>query len=57
MRGFFHLAFIVSAFDSADIRKAGIVLDAIEIGNEPDAYGTRSVMRNASYDGSQYVAE
>ena len=57
MRGFFHLAFIVSAFDSVDIRKAGIVLDAIEIGNEPDAYGTTSLVRNSSYDSPKYVTE
>ncbi|KAJ2921628.1 hypothetical protein H1R20_g15468, partial [Candolleomyces eurysporus] len=57
MRGFFHLASIVNAFTSAEIRKAGIVLDAIEIGNEPDAYGTTSTLRNSSYDSSKYVTE
>ncbi|RXW18138.1 hypothetical protein EST38_g7719 [Candolleomyces aberdarensis] len=57
MRGFFHLASIVNAFTSAEIRKAGIVLDAIEIGNEPDAYGTTSTLRNSSYDSSEYVTE
>ncbi|KAG6900580.1 hypothetical protein C0993_008297 [Termitomyces sp. T159_Od127] len=47
---------IVKAFSSSAIRNAGIVLDAIEIGNEADLYRNNGA-RPRSYNIGQYVKE
>ncbi|KAG6879675.1 hypothetical protein C0992_012973 [Termitomyces sp. T32_za158] len=47
---------IVRAFSSSAIRNAGIVLDAIEIGNEADLYRNNGA-RARSYNIAQYVKE
>ncbi|KAF9565353.1 glycoside hydrolase family 79 protein [Agrocybe pediades] len=47
---------IVKAFASSAIRNAGITLDAIEIGNEPDLYKNNG-LRSSSYTSTQYVQE
>ncbi|KAG6826758.1 hypothetical protein H0H92_014548 [Tricholoma furcatifolium] len=47
---------IVQAFGSSAIQNAGIVLDAIEIGNEADLYKNNGA-RPSSYNIAQYVTE
>lgn len=47
---------LVKAFASSDITGAGIVLDAIEIGNEADLYKNNG-LRASSYSSTQYVKE
>ncbi|KAG5716858.1 hypothetical protein E4T56_gene3419 [Termitomyces sp. T112] len=47
---------IVKAFSSSAIRNSGIVLDAIEIGNEADLYRNNGA-RPQSYNVAQYVRE
>ncbi|KAG6887825.1 hypothetical protein C0995_012372 [Termitomyces sp. Mi166 len=47
---------IVKAFSSSAIRNAGIVLDAIEIGNEADLYPNNGA-RPRSYNIAQFVKE
>jgi len=47
---------MVEAFDSPVIKDRGIVLDAIEIGNEPDLYPGNG-HRPGNYTSTQYVNE
>lgn len=47
---------ILKAFSSPDIVKAGIHLDALEIGNEADLYKNNG-LRATTYNISQYVKE
>ncbi|TFK40176.1 glycoside hydrolase family 79 protein [Crucibulum laeve] len=47
---------IAKAFRSSAIKDAGIVLDAIEIGNEPDLYMNNG-LRARNYSSSQYTNE
>ncbi|KAJ3558263.1 hypothetical protein NP233_g11543 [Leucocoprinus birnbaumii] len=47
---------IVKAFGTSAIKSQGIVLDAIEIGNEPDLYGGNG-HRPSGYTSTQYVKE
>ena len=47
---------IVKAFSSPSIKGAGILLEAIEIGNEPDLY-PKNGARSSTYTVSQYVSE
>ncbi|KAG6820481.1 hypothetical protein H0H93_016543 [Arthromyces matolae] len=47
---------IMKAFNSAAIRNAGIVLEAIEIGNEADLYNHNGA-RASNYNIAQYVKE
>ncbi|PFH52890.1 glycoside hydrolase family 79 protein [Amanita thiersii Skay4041] len=47
---------IAAAFASDAIKQAGIVLDAIEIGNEADLYRNNGA-RPANYNATQYVAD
>ena len=47
---------IVEAFTSPAIKDRGIVLDAIEIGNEPDLYPGNG-HRPGNYTSTQYVKE
>ncbi|KAG6820318.1 hypothetical protein H0H93_002405 [Arthromyces matolae] len=49
-------AAISKAFSSAEIKRAGIVLDFIEIGNEPDLYKNNG-LRPATYNVTQWVEE
>lgn len=46
---------IVNAFATSAVKGQGIVLDAIEIGNEPDLYGGGH--RAKGYTSTQYVKE
>lgn len=47
---------IVNAFSSPAIKDAGIVLEAIEIGNEADFY-MKNRVRPKTFTSKQYVAE
>ena len=47
---------IVNAFSSSSFKDAGIVLEAIEIGNEPDLYANNGG-RPSPYTVSQYISE
>ncbi|PIL36362.1 hypothetical protein GSI_00050 [Ganoderma sinense ZZ0214-1] len=47
---------IAGAFADKDVQAAGIVLDRIEVGNEPDLY-THNGLRPRNYTVKQYVAE
>ncbi|KAG5651520.1 hypothetical protein H0H81_008357 [Sphagnurus paluster] len=47
---------IVGAFASPEIRDAGIVLDYLEIGNEPDLYRNNG-LRLSNYSTTQWVGE
>ena len=47
---------IVNTFSSPSIKDAGILLEAIEVGNEDDLYSSRDA-RNSTYTVSQYVSE
>lgn len=47
---------IVNAFSSSSIKKAGIQLEALEVGNEPDLYRVLGA-RNSTYDSISYVSE
>ena len=47
---------LVKVFKSSSIKKAGIVLEAIEIGNEPDLYFHNGA-RPKDYTLKQYVTE
>ncbi|KXN91627.1 hypothetical protein AN958_12479 [Leucoagaricus sp. SymC.cos] len=47
---------IVKAFASTAVNSQGIVLDAIEIGNEPDLYRNNG-LRPSNYTSTQYVKE
>lgn len=47
---------IMAAFSSPAIRNAGIVLDFLEIGNEPDLYKNNG-RRAITYSYTQYVKE
>lgn len=47
---------ILKAFSTQAFIHAGIVLDAIEIGNEPDLYGMNG-MRSINYSSSDYFSE
>lgn len=47
---------IFKTFSSSSIKDAGILLEAIEIGNEPDLYSSNGA-RPPTYNVSQYVAE
>lgn len=47
---------ITAAFASSSIKNSGIVLDAIEIGNEADLYKNNG-LRPATYNSTQYVKE
>lgn len=55
LRGLLHLTGIISAYRSSPIQNAGVKLDAIEIGNEPNLYDTTS--RASGYSASHYVKE
>jgi hypothetical protein len=46
---------IVNAFASSPFKEAGIQLEALEVGNEPDQY-PRIGARSSTYD-TQYVSE
>ena len=48
---------IVTAFSSSDITNAGIVLDAIEIGNEPDLYRENGARNSNTFNSTEYVRE
>ncbi|THV02264.1 hypothetical protein K435DRAFT_817806 [Dendrothele bispora CBS 962.96] len=45
------------AFSSSAIEDAGIILDFVEIGNEPDQYGRLGKYRPLDYNVSDYVTE
>ena len=47
---------LVEAFASPAIKNAGIILDAIEIGNEPDRYNKNGA-RPKEYTSTDYVEE
>lgn len=47
---------IMKAFSSSAILQAGIVLDFLEIGNEPDLY-MHNGHRESTYNSTQYVKE
>ena len=47
---------LVKAFESPSIKKAGIVLEAIEIGNEADLYSHNGA-RSKDFTSTQYVKE
>ncbi|KAF4596450.1 Glycoside hydrolase family 79 protein [Pleurotus pulmonarius] len=47
---------ISDAFNSPALKSAGIVLDFIEIGNEPDLYRNNG-LRSSSYNSTQYTQE
>ncbi|KIP06086.1 glycoside hydrolase family 79 protein [Phlebiopsis gigantea 11061_1 CR5-6] len=47
---------ILNAFSTAAVRASGVVLDLIEIGNEPDLYSNNG-LRSKSYNVSDYVAD
>lgn len=47
---------IIKAFSSPSIKNAGIVLEAIEVGNEPDLYPYNGG-RHSPYTTRQYVSE
>lgn len=47
---------LVNAFKSSSIKNAGIVLEAIEIGNEADLYSNNGA-RHKDYTSKEYVAE
>lgn len=56
LRGFWQLATIVTTFDSTDMKKAKVTLDAIEVGNEPDMYGHNGA-KPSKYGVSEYLSE
>jgi hypothetical protein len=47
---------LVNAFNSSPIKDAGIVLEAIEIGNEADLYSNNGA-RPKDFTSTEYVAE
>lgn len=47
---------IIAAFNSAAVKKAEIVLDDIEIGNEPDLYAGNG-LRGSDWSVSQYYTQ
>lgn len=47
---------IIGAFSSREVKNAGIVLDYLEIGNEPDRYN-KTGLRPKTYDLDQWVFE
>ena len=47
---------LVNAFKSPSIKNAGIVLEAIEIGNEADLYPNNGARAN-NFTSTEYVAE
>ncbi|PPQ75253.1 hypothetical protein CVT24_007431 [Panaeolus cyanescens] len=53
---FLNVKSLIKGFSAPSIRDAGIVLDAIEIGNEPDLYSNNGA-RSKSYTSAQYVEE
>ncbi|KAF9048430.1 glycoside hydrolase family 79 protein [Panaeolus papilionaceus] len=53
---FLNVKSLIKAFSTPAIRDAGIVLDAIEIGNEPDLYSNNGA-RPKTYTSAQYVNE
>ena len=47
---------LVKAFTLPAVKGAGIVLDGIELGNEPDLYANNGA-RDSNYDSQTYVKE
>ena len=45
------------AFTSDEVKNAGVTLDFVEIGNEPDHYGHRSARDPATWNVLKYVDE
>ena len=56
LRGFWQLAAIITTFDSTDMKKAKVTLDAIEVGNEPDMYGVKGP-KPSRYGVIEYLKE
>ncbi|KAJ3546313.1 hypothetical protein NMY22_g2103 [Coprinellus aureogranulatus] len=56
LRGFWQLAAIITTFDSRDMKRAGVILDAIEVGNEPDMYAVRGP-KPSNYDVYTFLGE
>ena len=54
---FLNAASLHAAFASDQVKNAGITLDFVEIGNEPDLFGNNGARNSSAWNIGEYVKE